>query len=91
MNTPAFIEDKQFYSWVKKQHPSQRWGRPEEPHRHRYLLIIHRASDYINGQIIYVDGGWLRSFISRPHSTLLALKLMACVTPMYADITQVLL
>ncbi|WP_139769005.1 SDR family oxidoreductase, partial [Salmonella enterica] len=57
MNT-ALIEDKQFDSWVKSSTPSQRWGRPEELIG-TAIFLSSRASDYINGQIIYVDGGWL--------------------------------
>lgn len=57
MNT-ALIEDKQFDSWVKSSNPSQRWGRPEELIG-TAVFLSSKASDYINGQIIYVDGGWL--------------------------------
>lgn len=57
MNT-ALIEDKQFDSWVKNSNPSQRWGRPEELIG-TAVFLSSKASDYINGQIIYVDGGWL--------------------------------
>lgn len=57
MNT-ALIEDKQFDNWVKDSNPSQRWGRPEELIG-TAVFLSSKASDYINGQIIYVDGGWL--------------------------------
>ena len=57
MNT-TLIEDKHFDSWVKNSNPSQRWGHPEELIG-TAIFLSSRASDYINGQIIYVDGGWL--------------------------------
>jgi gluconate 5-dehydrogenase len=38
--------------------PSKRWGRPDELVGAAVFLASH-ASDYVNGQIIYVDGGML--------------------------------
>ncbi|MGC3964051.1 MAG: SDR family oxidoreductase [Rhodocyclaceae bacterium] len=57
MNT-ALIEDEQFDAWVKSSNPSGRWGRPEEL-TGVAVFLSSAASDYINGQIVYVDGGWL--------------------------------
>ncbi len=57
MNT-ALIENKTFDAWVKASNPSQRWGKPEELIG-TAVFLSSAASDYINGQIIYVDGGWL--------------------------------
>ncbi|HGH5397514.1 TPA: SDR family oxidoreductase [Raoultella planticola] len=57
MNT-TLIEDQQFDNWVKNSNPSQRWGNPDELIG-TAVFLSSRASDYINGQIIYVDGGWL--------------------------------
>ncbi|WP_025122998.1 MULTISPECIES: SDR family oxidoreductase [unclassified Serratia (in: enterobacteria)] len=57
MNT-ALIENEAFDSWVKASNPSQRWGKPEELIG-TAVFLSSAASDYINGQIIYVDGGWL--------------------------------
>ncbi|NQS86138.1 SDR family oxidoreductase [Pantoea allii] len=54
----ALVNDVQFDSWVKSSNPSQRWGRPEEV-AGTAVFLSSPASDYINGQIIYVDGGWL--------------------------------
>lgn len=54
----ALVDDAQFDSWVKSSNPSQRWGRPEEV-AGTAVFLSSSASDYINGQIIYVDGGWL--------------------------------
>ncbi|WJY14302.1 SDR family oxidoreductase [Pectobacteriaceae bacterium CE90] len=57
MNT-ALIENKEFDAWVKASNPSKRWGHPKELIG-TAVFLSSTASDYINGQIIYVDGGWL--------------------------------
>lgn len=57
MNT-ALIENAEFDAWVKSSNPTKRWGRPEELIG-TAIYLASSASDYVNGQIIYVDGGWL--------------------------------
>lgn len=57
MNT-ALVEDAAFNSWVVGRTPARRWGRPEELVG-AAVFLASRASDYVNGQIIYVDGGML--------------------------------
>lgn len=57
MNT-ALINNPTFDAWVKASNPTQRWGKPEEL-MGTAVFLSSRASDYVNGQIIYVDGGWL--------------------------------
>lgn len=57
MNT-ALIENKEFDNWVKSSNPTQRWGSPDELIG-TAVFLSSSASNYINGQIIYVDGGWL--------------------------------
>jgi gluconate 5-dehydrogenase len=52
----ALIEDAAFNAWVTGRTPSRRWGRPEEPVG-AAVFLSSAASDYVNGQIIYVDGG----------------------------------
>ena len=52
----ALIDNPEFDSWVKKRTPAGRWADPSEL-AGVALLLASRASDYINGQIIYVDGG----------------------------------
>lgn len=54
----ALVNNPQFDAWVKASNPSQRWGRPEELVG-AAIFLSSAASDYVNGQIIYVDGGWL--------------------------------
>ena len=59
MNT-ALVEDKKFNKWVCERTPAGRWGEPDELSGVAVLLAS-KASSYINGQIIYVDGGFLSS------------------------------
>lgn len=54
----ALLADPRFDAWVRASNPAGRWGRPEELVG-AALFLSARASDYVNGQIIYVDGGWL--------------------------------
>ncbi len=54
----ALINDAAFDAWVKGRTPAQRWGRPEELVG-TAVFLASAASDYVNGQIIYVDGGMI--------------------------------
>jgi len=54
----ALLQDPAFDSWVKNSNPAQRWGHPEEL-AGTAVYLASSASNYVNGQIIYVDGGWL--------------------------------
>lgn len=54
----ALVDNPQFDAWVKASNPAQRWGRPEELVG-AAVFLASKASRYVNGQIIYVDGGWL--------------------------------
>lgn len=57
MNT-ALIDNPEFDAWVKASNPAGRWGKPEELVG-TAVYLASDASNYVNGQIIYVDGGWL--------------------------------
>ena len=52
----ALMDDPKFDTWVKGRTPSRRWGRPDELVG-ACVFLSSRAADYVNGQIIYVDGG----------------------------------
>jgi gluconate 5-dehydrogenase len=52
----ALIDNPAFDAWVKGRTPSKRWGKPDELVG-TAIFLASRASDYVNGQIIYVDGG----------------------------------
>ncbi|MBV8276099.1 MAG: SDR family oxidoreductase, partial [Verrucomicrobia bacterium] len=54
--TQVLADNPEFDGWVKARTPAQRWGRPEElvgP----AVFLSSDASDFVNGQILYVDGG----------------------------------
>ena len=52
----ALVNDPAFDTWVKGRTPARRWGRPDEL-AGAAVFLASAASDYVNGQIIYVDGG----------------------------------
>ena len=54
----ALINNPQFDAWVKGRTPAARWGKPEELVGAAVFLSA-PASDYVNGQMIFVDGGML--------------------------------
>ena len=54
----ALVNNQAFDAWVKASNPTQRWGRPDELVG-TAIYLASAASNYVNGQIIYVDGGWL--------------------------------
>lgn len=54
----ALMDNPTFDAWVKGRTPSRRWGRPDELVG-TVVFLASPASDYVNGQIIYVDGGML--------------------------------
>ncbi len=57
MNT-ALMNDPKFDAWVKDRTPAQRWGQPDELVG-AAIFLASRASDFVNGQVVYVDGGFL--------------------------------
>jgi gluconate 5-dehydrogenase len=54
----ALLDDPKFDAWVKGRTPSGRWGKPDDLIGVTVFLAS-PASAYVNGQIIYVDGGLL--------------------------------
>lgn len=56
--TKKLKDDPQFNNWVIANTPLERWGNPEDLIGSAVFLSS-SASDFITGQIIYVDGGWL--------------------------------
>jgi gluconate 5-dehydrogenase len=54
----ALIDNPTFDAWVKGRTPARRWGRPDEL-AGTCVYLASAASDYVSGQIIYVDGGMI--------------------------------
>jgi gluconate 5-dehydrogenase len=52
----ALIDNPSFDAWVKGRTPAGRWGKPEELIG-TAIFLASDASNYVSGQIIYVDGG----------------------------------
>jgi gluconate 5-dehydrogenase len=58
--TRILREDPAFDAWVKQEVPLQRWGDLEELVG-TAIYLASKASDYVNGITIYIDGGWQAS------------------------------
>lgn len=54
----ALTANSEFDAWVRARTPAQRWGEPKELIG-AAVFLASSASDYVNGQVIYVDGGIL--------------------------------
>jgi gluconate 5-dehydrogenase len=52
----ALVENEDFSAWLCRRTPAGRWGRVEELNGAAIFLAAD-ASSFVNGQIIYVDGG----------------------------------
>ena len=56
--TKPLVADPQFNSWICGRTPAGRWGNPEElvgP----LVFLVSDAANFVNGHIVYVDGGIL--------------------------------
>lgn len=56
--TEPLWSDEDFNKWVLSKTPLGRWGQPDDLVG-TAVLLASKAGDFITGQIIYVDGGWL--------------------------------
>jgi len=56
--TKALYNDEKFDSWLCGRTPANRWGDPEELIGST-IFLASKASSYVNGHLIYVDGGML--------------------------------
>jgi gluconate 5-dehydrogenase len=52
----ALMADPDFEGWVRNRTPARRWGEPHELVG-AAILLASSASDFINGQVLFVDGG----------------------------------
>ncbi|MBE7539943.1 MAG: SDR family oxidoreductase [Opitutaceae bacterium] len=56
--TKPLLDNPEFSEWLRRRTPAGRWAQPEELVG-TAVYLASRASDFVNGQIIYVDGGLL--------------------------------
>jgi len=52
----ALVENEEFSAWLCKRTPAGRWGKVEELNG-AAIFLASDASSFVNGQILYVDGG----------------------------------
>jgi len=56
--TQALVDDQAFTDWLCKRTPAARWGDPQELIGSAVFLSS-SASDFVNGHLLFVDGGML--------------------------------
>jgi len=64
INTPLtkpLVDDPEFNQWVTQRCPLGRWGTPSDL-AGAAVFLASPASDFVTGEMLYVDGGWLARF-----------------------------
>jgi len=56
--TAPLVADEAFSAWVRGRTPAGRWGRVEDLVG-TLIYLCSPAADFVNGQLVYVDGGML--------------------------------
>lgn len=54
--TAALTANPEFDAWLRNRTPARRWGEPSDLDG-AVVFLASAASDYVNGQVLYVDGG----------------------------------
>jgi 2-deoxy-D-gluconate 3-dehydrogenase len=57
-NTKPIRDDEERNRSILERIPAGRWGLPEDL-KGAVVFLASKASDYVNGHILCVDGGWL--------------------------------
>ncbi|MGN6193997.1 MAG: 2-dehydro-3-deoxy-D-gluconate 5-dehydrogenase KduD [Ginsengibacter sp.] len=57
-NTEALRKDPERYEAILSRIPAGRWGKPED-FKGPVIFLSSAASDYVDGEILTVDGGWM--------------------------------
>jgi 2-deoxy-D-gluconate 3-dehydrogenase len=57
-NTKALREDKERNKAIIDRIPAGRWGNPDD-FKGPVIFLSSPASDYVHGEILTVDGGWM--------------------------------
>ncbi|MFC4700638.1 gluconate 5-dehydrogenase [Glaciecola siphonariae] len=64
ITAPIRVDGHPFNEFIINRTPSGRWGDPDEL-RGAAIFLASKASDFVNGQVVYVDGGILAT-IGKP-------------------------
>lgn len=56
--TAALLQNPERLRQISERIPAGRWGKPEEI-AGAAVYLASRAADYVNGETIFVDGGWM--------------------------------
>ena len=56
----GLMDDPKFDNWIKQRTPARRWGEPDEIGG-AAVFLASSASDFVTGQVIFVDGGFTAS------------------------------
>lgn len=56
--TSALVNDAAFSEWLYQRTPAARWGKPEELIG-AAIYLASSASNFVNGHLLFVDGGML--------------------------------
>ncbi|UGS48542.1 gluconate 5-dehydrogenase (plasmid) [Kosakonia cowanii] len=56
--TSALVNDQEFTAWLCQRTPAARWGEPEELIG-AAIYLASSASNFVNGHLLFVDGGML--------------------------------
>jgi gluconate 5-dehydrogenase len=54
----ALVNDNKFDTWLCERTPARRWGKPEELIG-GVIYLAAPASDFVNGHVLAIDGGFL--------------------------------
>ncbi|MNG39781.1 2-dehydro-3-deoxy-D-gluconate 5-dehydrogenase [compost metagenome] len=57
-NTAPILADEARYKSITDRIPAARWGTPDDL-KGPVVFLASAASDYMNGHVLNVDGGWL--------------------------------
>lgn len=53
-----FVPGSAIYEFIRNRTPARRWGKPDDL-KGAVVFLASKASDFVNGHILYVDGGFL--------------------------------
>jgi gluconate 5-dehydrogenase len=61
MVQPVIQKNPNLDTWLKERTPAGRWGDPNRDLAGAAIFLASSASDFVNGQVLFVDGGHLTS------------------------------